>query len=67
MTNIVDKRLKRLHIEHPLGRKDKFVAELYVKNRGKARKRRDEEIKARLQEVHKRYTLRDQDISATDV
>ena len=67
MTNIVDKRWKRLHIEHPLGRKDKFVAELYVKNRGKARKRRDEEIKTRLQEVHKSYTLRDQDIHSTDV
>ena len=67
MTNIVDKRLKRLHIEHPLGRKDKFVAELYVRNRGRARKRRDEEIKARLQEVHKPYTLRNQDTHATDV
>ena len=59
MTNIVDKRLKRLHIEHPLGRKDKFVAEQYIRNRGKARKRRDEEIKEKLKEVHKPYTLRD--------
>ena len=59
MTNIVDKRWKRLHIEHTLGRKDKFVAELYVRNRGKARKRRDEEIKSKLKEVHKPYTLRD--------
>ena len=67
MTNIVDKRLKRLHIEHPLGRKDKFVAEEYIRNRGKARKRRDEEIKTRLQEVHKPYTLRNQDIHSTDV
>ena len=67
MTNIVDKRWKRLHIEHPLGRKDKFVAEEYIRNRGKARKRRDEEIKTRLQEVHKPYTLRDQDIHSTDV
>ena len=59
MTNIVDQRWKRLHIEHPLGRVDKFVAELYILNRGRSRKRRDEEIKARLQEVHKPYTLRD--------
>ena len=59
MTNIVDKRWKRLHIEHPLGRVDKFVAEQYVRNRGKARKRRDEQINVRLQEVHKPYTLRD--------
>ena len=59
MTNIVDKRLKRLHIEHPLGRVDKFVAELYIKNRGKARRRRDHEIHEKLKEIHKPYKLRD--------
>ena len=53
MTNIVDKRLKRLHIEHPLGRVDKFVAELYIRNRGKARKRRDKEIHEKLQPLFK--------------
>jgi len=59
MTNIVDKRLKRLHIEHPLGRKDKFVAEPYIRNRGKARKRRDVEIQNKLHEVHRPWYQRD--------
>ena len=59
MTNIVDKRWKRLHIEHPLGRKDKFVAEEYIRNRGKARKRRDIDICNKLHEVHRPWYQRD--------
>ena len=52
-------KIKRLYTEEPDGRQDKYVAESYVLNRGKARKRRDEEIKAKLKEIHKPYTLRD--------
>ena len=52
-------KIKRLYIEDPEGRADKYVAEDYVKNRGKARRRRDEEIKAKLKEIHKPYKLRD--------
>ena len=52
-------KIKRLYIEDPQGRSDKYVAESYVLNRGKARKRRDEEIKAKLKEIHKPYKLRD--------
>ena len=59
MTNLVDKRLKRLHIEHSLGRKDKFVAEEYIRNRGKARKRRDIDICNKLHEVHRPWYQRD--------
>ena len=59
MTNIVDKRLKRLHIEHPLGRVDKYVAEMYIRNRGKARKRRDIDICNKLHEVHRPWYQRD--------
>lgn len=56
--NIVDKRLKRLHIEHPMGRKDKFVAMDYIMNRGKARKRRDAHIYSLLSSVHTPWNLR---------
>ena len=59
MTNIVDKRWKRLHIEHPLGRADKYVAEMYIRNRGKARKRRDIDICNKLHEVHRPWYQRD--------
>lgn len=59
MTNIVDKRWKRLHIEHPLGRVDKYVAEMYIRNRGKARKRRDIDICNKLHEVHRPWYQRD--------
>ena len=51
--------IKRLYIEDPEGRSDKYVAENYVKNRGRARKRRDEEIHEKLKEIHKPYKLRD--------
>lgn len=51
-------RLKRLHIEHPQGRKDKFVAEDYIRNRGKARKRRDAHIHSLLSSVHTPWNLR---------
>lgn len=52
-------KIKRLYIEEPDGRQDKYVAENYVRNRGKAAKRRDKEIHEKLKEIHKPYKLRD--------
>lgn len=51
-------KTKRLYIEDPEGRQDKYVAEDYVKNRGKARRRRDKEIYEKLKEIHKPWNQR---------